>query len=60
MKAFFKPKSKTPAELVRQARDLLLFADRAAAPHIKDAKRDQKVPLFRHYPHILFYSYFMS
>ncbi|XP_047974038.1 putative MO25-like protein At5g47540 isoform X2 [Salvia hispanica] len=43
MKAFFKPKSKTPAELVRQARDLLLFADRAAAPHIKDAKRDQKM-----------------
>ncbi|KAL1567794.1 putative MO25-like protein isoform X2 [Salvia divinorum] len=43
MKAFFKPKPKTPAELVRQTRDLLLFADSAAAPHINDAKRDQKM-----------------
>lgn len=43
MKSFFRTKPKTPAELVHQTRDLLIFADRAAALDIKDVKRDEKV-----------------
>ncbi|XP_057795028.1 putative MO25-like protein At5g47540 isoform X2 [Salvia miltiorrhiza] len=57
MKGFFKPKPKTPAELVRHTRDLLIFADRAA-PEIKDAKRDEKMmelsKVIRDLKHILY------
>ncbi|KAH6795881.1 Mo25 family protein [Perilla frutescens var. hirtella] len=58
MKGFFKAKPKTPTELVRHTRDLLIFADRSAAPDIKDAKRDEKMvelsKLIRDLKHILY------
>ncbi|GER52872.1 inositol-1-monophosphatase family protein [Striga asiatica] len=42
MKALFKSKPKTPADLVRQTRDLLIFAD-DVAPDTKESKRDDKM-----------------
>ncbi|KAK4491897.1 hypothetical protein RD792_002678, partial [Penstemon davidsonii] len=42
MKGLFKSKPKTPADLVRQTRDLLIFIDRAA-PDTKESKRDDKM-----------------
>lgn len=41
MKALFKPKPKTPADLVRQTRDLLILADRGT--DTKESKREEKV-----------------
>ncbi|KAK4439442.1 putative MO25-like protein [Sesamum alatum] len=42
MKALFKSKPKTPADLVRQTRDLLIFVDRGG-PDTKESKRDEKM-----------------
>ncbi|KAL3850947.1 hypothetical protein ACJIZ3_012829 [Penstemon smallii] len=42
MKGLFKSKPKTPADLVRQTRDLLIFIDRGA-PDTKESKRDDKM-----------------
>ncbi|KAG8385836.1 hypothetical protein BUALT_Bualt03G0086600 [Buddleja alternifolia] len=42
MKGLFKSKPKTPADLVRQTRDLLIFAD-GGAPDTKESKRDDKM-----------------
>lgn len=41
MKALFKSKPKTPADVVRQTRDLLVYADRA--PDNRDSKREEKM-----------------
>ncbi|KAK6133182.1 hypothetical protein DH2020_033072 [Rehmannia glutinosa] len=41
MKALFKSKPKTPADLVRQTRDLLIFVDRGG-PDTKENKREEK------------------
>lgn len=41
MKGLFKSKPKTPADLVRQTRDLLIIADRN--PNNRDTKREDKV-----------------
>ncbi|CAA3017775.1 MO25 At5g47540 [Olea europaea subsp. europaea] len=41
MKALFKPKPKTPADLVRQTRDLLILADRGT--DTKESKREEKM-----------------
>ncbi|KAL0443024.1 UNVERIFIED_CONTAM: putative MO25-like protein [Sesamum latifolium] len=41
MKALFKSKPKTPADLVRQTRDLLIFVDQG--PDTKESKRDEKM-----------------
>ena len=45
MKSLFKSKPRTPVDLVRQTRDLLIFAD-LGAPDTKESKRDEKVVLF--------------
>ncbi|KAL0363147.1 UNVERIFIED_CONTAM: putative MO25-like protein [Sesamum calycinum] len=42
MKALFKSKPKTPADLVRQTRDLLIFVDHGG-PDTKESKRDEKM-----------------
>ncbi|XP_047939443.1 putative MO25-like protein At5g47540 [Salvia hispanica] len=42
MKSLFKSKPRTPADLVRQTRDLLIFAD-LGAPDTKESKRDEKM-----------------
>lgn len=42
MKGLFKSKPRTPADLVRQTRDLLIFVD-LGAPDTKESKRDEKV-----------------
>ncbi|KAL6538584.1 hypothetical protein OROGR_012572 [Orobanche gracilis] len=42
MKALFKSKPKTPADLVRQTRDLLIFVDSGGAD-IKESKREEKM-----------------
>ncbi|KAL0398866.1 UNVERIFIED_CONTAM: putative MO25-like protein [Sesamum radiatum] len=42
MKALFKSKPKTPADLVRQTRDLLIFVDQGG-PDTKESKRDEKM-----------------
>ncbi|KAI3466514.1 hypothetical protein Pfo_023177 [Paulownia fortunei] len=42
MKGLFKSKPKTPADLVRQTRDLLIFADRGG-PDTKESKREEKM-----------------
>lgn len=44
MKALFKSKPKTPADLVRHTRDLLMLADRAA--DTRDSKREEKVEFY--------------
>ncbi|KAL6968988.1 hypothetical protein U1Q18_046234 [Sarracenia purpurea var. burkii] len=41
MKGLFKSKPRTPAELVRQVRDLLIYADRNTEP--RETKRQEKV-----------------
>lgn len=41
MKALFKSKPKTPADLVRQTRDLLMYADRTS--DTRETKREEKV-----------------
>ncbi|KAL8488058.1 hypothetical protein ACS0TY_024366 [Phlomoides rotata] len=41
MKGLFKSKPKTPADLVRQTRDLLIFVDHGG-PDTKESKRDEK------------------
>ncbi|XP_057430571.1 putative MO25-like protein At5g47540 isoform X2 [Lotus japonicus] len=40
MKGLFKPKPRTPVEIVRQTRDLLLFFDRP--PETRETKREEK------------------
>ncbi|GER30651.1 Mo25 family protein [Striga asiatica] len=42
MKSLFKSKPKTPVDLVRQTRDLLVLVDRGGAD-VKEIKRDEKV-----------------
>lgn len=42
MKSLFKSKPKTPADLVRQTRDLLIFVDHGG-PETKESKREEKV-----------------
>ncbi|PKI74018.1 hypothetical protein CRG98_005635 [Punica granatum] len=41
MKGLFKSKSRTPADVVRQTRDLLISADRSPDP--RDTKREEKM-----------------
>jgi len=41
MKGLFKPKPRTPTDIVRQTRDLLLFFDRNTES--RDSKREEKV-----------------
>jgi hypothetical protein len=43
MKGLFKSKPRTPAEVVRQTRDLLLYVQRA--PDTRESKREEKVRL---------------
>jgi len=43
MKGLFKSKPRTPADVVRQTRDLLLFVDRS--PETRESKREEKVHL---------------
>lgn len=42
MKGLFKAKPRTPADLVRLTRDLLIFVD-GGAPDTKESKREEKV-----------------
>lgn len=44
MKGLFKSKPKTPADLVRRTRDLLIFVD-LGGPETKESKREEKVLL---------------
>lgn len=47
MKGLFKSKPRTPLDLVRQTRDLLLYADRSnSLPDLKESKREEKVSIF--------------
>ena len=41
MKSLFKPKPRTPVDVVRQTRDLLMYTDRS--PETKESKREEKV-----------------
>ena len=41
MKSLFKSKPKTPVDLVRQTRDLLIYADRGSDS--RESKREEKV-----------------
>ncbi|KAJ8770556.1 hypothetical protein K2173_018047 [Erythroxylum novogranatense] len=45
MKGLFKSKPRTPVDVVRQTRDLLIFADRAssASSDLRDCKREEKM-----------------
>ena len=45
MKGLFKSKPKTPVDIVRQTRDLLIFADRSAS-EVRTSKREEKVRNF--------------
>lgn len=45
MKGLFKSKPKTPVDIVRQTRDLLIFADRSAS-EVRISKREEKVLFF--------------
>lgn len=45
MKGLFKSKPKTPADVVRQTRDLLLYAQRVPSDS-RESKRDEKVRVF--------------
>lgn len=45
MKGLFKSKPRTPVDIVRQTRDLLIFADRSPSSDSRDAKREEKVNL---------------
>lgn len=42
MKGLFKSKPRTPADVVRQTRDLLIYAQRT--PDSRESKREEKVP----------------
>lgn len=42
MKGLFKSKPKTPVDIVRQTRDLLIFADRSAS-EVRTSKREEKM-----------------
>ena len=44
MKGLFKSKPKTPADLVRQTRDLLIYVDRGPDA-TRETKREEKVKL---------------
>lgn len=44
MKGLFKPKPRTPVDVVRQTRDLLMFADRMS--DTREGKREDKVRFF--------------
>lgn len=52
MKSLFKSKPRTPADLVRQTRDLLIFVD-LGGPDTKESKRDEKVLLLIFLMHFL-------
>lgn len=43
MKGLFKSKPRTPVDIVRQTRDLLIYVDRNST---RDGKREDKVPIF--------------
>ncbi|XP_010538461.1 PREDICTED: putative MO25-like protein At5g47540 [Tarenaya hassleriana] len=44
MKGLFKSKPRTPADIVRQTRDLLLYADQATSlPDLRESKREEKM-----------------
>jgi hypothetical protein len=43
MKALFKSKPRTPADVVRQTRELLVYVDLNSNPWSGDAKREEKV-----------------
>lgn len=44
MKGLFKSKPRTPADIVRQTRDLFLYADRSnSLPDLRESKREEKV-----------------
>jgi len=47
MKGLFKSKPRTPADVVRQTRDLLLVLDRNS--ETRESKREEKVPLFSYF-----------
>ncbi|KAK6149664.1 hypothetical protein DH2020_017189 [Rehmannia glutinosa] len=57
VKALFKSKPKTPVDLVRQTRDLLIFVDRGG-PDTKESKRDEKVFFFVYFFEALFDFFF--
>lgn len=42
MKGLFKSKPKTPVDIVRQTRDLLIYVDRSNS-EIRESKREEKV-----------------
>lgn len=44
MKGLFKPKPRTPVDVVRQTRELLMFADRST--DTRESKREDKVRFF--------------
>lgn len=50
MKGLFKSKPRTPPDIVRQTRDLLVYADRSVSiPDLRESKRQEKVlpfPIF--------------
>ena len=56
MKGLFKSKPRTPVDVVRQTRDLLLFVDRNAA-ETRESKREEKVLLYISFPN--FVSFFV-
>lgn len=43
MKGLFKSKPRTPADVVRQTRELLVYLDLNSGPRSGDAKREEKV-----------------
>lgn len=44
MKGLFKSKPRTPPDIVRQTRDLLVYADRSVSiPDLRESKRQEKV-----------------
>ncbi|KAJ6967630.1 MO25-like protein [Populus alba x Populus x berolinensis] len=47
MKGLFKSKPTTPVDIVRQTRDLLIYADQSSAS-LSDSKREEKELLTRH------------
>lgn len=46
MKGLFKSKPRTPVDIVRQTRDLLIYAGRS--PDNRESKREEKVCLLKH------------
>lgn len=45
MKGLFKSKPRTPPDIVRQTRDLLVYADRSVStPDLRESKSQEKVP----------------